>query len=112
MTTDVAAIMPLRVHERAAPAQETPGLRAARFERDAVPYWEQALLLAAAAVTGVGGLPLLACAAAALAVGAAGLCAVARRDGALGRRHHRPPAIARLAAAMAGVSRQRRGPPG
>ncbi len=31
------------------------------------------------------------------------------RDGALSRRHHRPPAIARLAAAMAGVSRQRPG---
>jgi hypothetical protein len=113
MTTDVAAIMPLRVHERAAPAQETPGLRAARFERDAVPYWEQALLLAAAAVTGVGGLPLLACAAAALAVGAAGLCAAERCGGALSRwlsRHHRrSPAIARLAAAIAAVSRQRPG---
>ena len=72
-----------------------------------------ALLLAGAAVAGAGGLPLLACSAGALAVGAAGLCAAARRGGALSRwlsrRHHRSPAIARLAAAMAGVSRQ---PPG
>ena len=72
-----------------------------------------ALLLAGAAVAGACGFPLLACAAGALAVGAAGLCAAARRAGALsrwlGRRHHRSPAIARLAAAMAGVSRQ---PPG
>ena len=72
-----------------------------------------ALLLAGAAVAGAGGLPLLGCAAGALAVGAAGLCATARRAGALSRwlsrRHHRSPAIARLAAAMAGVSRQRPG---
>ena len=72
-----------------------------------------ALLLAGAAVAGAGGLPLLACAAGALAVGAAGLCAAARCGGALSRwlsrRHQRSPAIARLAAAMAGVSRQ---PPG
>ena len=72
-----------------------------------------ALLLAGAAVAGTGGLPLLACAAGALAAGAAGLCAAARRGGALSRwlsrRHHRSPAIARLAAAMAGMSRQ---PPG
>ena len=62
-----------------------------------------------AAVAGFCGLPLLACAPGALAVGAAGLFAAARRDGALSRRHHRPPAIARLAAAMAGVSRRRPG---
>jgi hypothetical protein len=72
-----------------------------------------ALLLAGAAVAGAGGLPLLACAAGALAVGAAGLCVAARRGGALSRwlsgRHHRSSAIARLAAAMAGGSRQ---PPG
>jgi uncharacterized membrane protein YbhN (UPF0104 family) len=72
-----------------------------------------ALLLAGAAVAGADGLPLLTCAAGALAVGTAGLCAAARRGEALSRwlsaRHHRSPAIARLAAAMAGVSRQ---PPG
>jgi len=72
-----------------------------------------ALLLAGAAVAGAGGLPLLACVAGALAVGAAALCAAARRGGAhsrwLSRRHRRSPAIARLAAAMAGVSRQRPG---
>ena len=71
-----------------------------------------ALLLAGAAVAGAGGLPLLACAAGALALGAAGLCAAARRGGALSRwlsGRHRSPAIARLAAAMAGGSRQ---PPG
>jgi uncharacterized membrane protein YbhN (UPF0104 family) len=72
-----------------------------------------ALLLAGAAVAGAGGLPLLACAAGALAAGAAGLCAAACRGGVLsrwlGRRHHRSPVIARLAAAVAGVSRQRPG---
>ena len=44
-----------------------------------------ALLLAGAAVAGAGGLPLLACAAGALAVGATGLCAAARCGGALSR---------------------------
>jgi len=72
-----------------------------------------ALLLAGAAAAGAGGLPLLACAAAALAVGVAGLCATARHGGALSRwlsrRHHRSPAIARLAAAIAEVSHQRPG---
>ena len=41
MTTNVAAIMPLRLHERAAPVPEAPGQRAARFERDALPYRRQ-----------------------------------------------------------------------
>jgi hypothetical protein len=57
---------------------------------------------------------VLACAAAVLAAGAAGLFAAARRAHALSRwlsrRHHRSGTIARLAAAVAGLSRQRAGP--
>jgi RNA polymerase sigma-70 factor, ECF subfamily len=41
MTTNVAAIMPLRLYERAGLVPETPGQRAARFECDALPYQEQ-----------------------------------------------------------------------
>lgn len=41
MTVNVAAIMPPRPHERAGPVPETPGQRAARFERDALPCREQ-----------------------------------------------------------------------
>jgi uncharacterized membrane protein YbhN (UPF0104 family) len=73
-----------------------------------------ALLLAGAAAAGIGSLPVLACAAAVLAAGAAGLFAAARRAHALSRwlsrRHHRSRTIARLAAAVAGLSRQRAGP--
>jgi uncharacterized membrane protein YbhN (UPF0104 family) len=73
-----------------------------------------ALLLAGAAVAGTGSLPLLACAAGVLAAGVAGLTAVPRRARALSRwlsRHYRRwPKIARLDAALAGVSGQRAGP--
>ncbi len=41
MTTNLAATMPLRVHNRADLVPETPGQRAARFERDALPYRKQ-----------------------------------------------------------------------
>jgi uncharacterized membrane protein YbhN (UPF0104 family) len=68
------------------------------------------LLLAGAAIASAGRLPLLACAAVALAAGAAGLIAAPGRAHALSRslsrRHHRRPAIARIAAAAAGWSGQ------
>jgi RNA polymerase sigma-70 factor, ECF subfamily len=51
MTTNVAAMTPLQLHERAGPVPETPGQRAARFERDALPYREQ-LYPAALRMTG------------------------------------------------------------
>jgi hypothetical protein len=38
MTTNLAATMPLRLDERADLVPETPGQRAVRFERDALPY--------------------------------------------------------------------------
>jgi hypothetical protein len=41
MTTNLAAVIPLRLHQRAAPVPEKPGQRAARFERDAMSYREQ-----------------------------------------------------------------------
>ena len=41
MTTNLAATMPLRVHNRADLVPETPGQQAARFERDALPYRKQ-----------------------------------------------------------------------
>ncbi len=72
-----------------------------------------ALLLAGAAVAGVGSLPLLAGAAVLLAGGTAGLFVAAHRAHALSRwlsrRPHRSRAIARLAGAVAGWSRQRAG---
>ena len=72
-----------------------------------------ALLLAGAAVAGVGSLPLLAGAAVLLAGGTAGLFVTAHRAHALSRwlsrRPHRSRAIARLAGAVAGWSRQRAG---
>ncbi len=72
-----------------------------------------ALLLAGAAVAGIGSLPLLAGAAGMLAAAAAGLTAAARHAHTLSRwrsrRHHRSPTIARLAAAVAGLPRQRAG---
>lgn len=68
------------------------------------------LLLAGAAVAGTGSLALLAGAAAMLAAGTAGLTAAAHHAGTLSRwlsrRHHRSRAIAPLAAAVAGLSRQ------
>ena len=70
-----------------------------------------ALLLTGAAVAGTSALPLFACAAAVLAAAAAALTTAPRRAGALSRRlrrhHHRSPALARLAAAVAGMSGQR-----
>ena len=73
-----------------------------------------ALLLAGAAAAGIGPIPLLACAAGLLAAGAAGLFAAARRARALarwlGRRPRRSRTIGGLAAAAAGLSRQRAGP--
>jgi len=71
-----------------------------------------ALLLTGAVVAGTSALPLLACAAAVLATGAAGLIAAPRRARALSRylsRQHRSPAVARFAEAVAGVSSQRAG---
>ena len=72
-----------------------------------------ALLLTGAVVAGTSALPLLACAAAVLATGAAGLIAAPRRARALSRylsrHHHRSPAVARFAEAVAGVSGQRAG---
>jgi len=41
MTTNLIATMPLRVAQRADRATETPGQRAVRFERDALPYLAQ-----------------------------------------------------------------------
>jgi putative heme transporter len=71
------------------------------------------LLLAGAAVAGTFPLPLLACGAGVLVAGTAGLSAAAHRAGALSRwlsrRHHRSPRIARLAPAVAVLSRQRTG---
>ena len=73
-----------------------------------------ALLLAGAAAAGIGPIPLLACAAGLLAAGAAGLFAAARRARALARwlsrRRRRSRTIAGLAAAAAGLPRQRAGP--
>jgi hypothetical protein len=67
-------------------------------------------LLAGAAVAGTGSLALLAAAAGMLAAGTAALTAAALHAGAfsrwLSRRHHRSRAIAPLAAAVAGLSRQ------
>jgi uncharacterized membrane protein YbhN (UPF0104 family) len=72
-----------------------------------------ALLVAGAAAAGIGPIPLLACAAGLLAAGAAGLFAAARRAHALSRwlsqRHRCSRTIAELAAAMAGLPRQRAG---
>jgi uncharacterized membrane protein YbhN (UPF0104 family) len=72
-----------------------------------------ALLLAGAPVTGTSALLLLAGAAAVLAAGMAALTAAPRRARGLscylGRHHHRPPAITRVAVAMAGMSCQRAG---
>ena len=67
------------------------------------------LLLAGAAVAGTGSFALLAGAAAVLAAGTAGLAAAAHHAGTLSRRHHRSRAVAPLAAAVAGLSRQRAG---
>ncbi len=41
MTTDLAVTMPLRLPPGADRVREAPGQRAARFERDALPYLEQ-----------------------------------------------------------------------
>jgi RNA polymerase sigma-70 factor (ECF subfamily) len=41
MTTTFAGSMPVRRRQEADPATETPGQRAARFERDALPYLAQ-----------------------------------------------------------------------
>ena len=72
-----------------------------------------ALLLAGAAVADVGSLPLLVGAAVLLVGGTAGLFVTAHRAHALSRwlsrRPHRSRAIARLAGAVAGWSRQRAG---
>jgi uncharacterized membrane protein YbhN (UPF0104 family) len=72
-----------------------------------------ALLLTGAAVAGTGGLPLLTCAAAVLAAAAAGLTVAPWPARALsrfvGRHYHRWRAVARLAAGVATVSRQRTG---
>jgi uncharacterized membrane protein YbhN (UPF0104 family) len=69
-----------------------------------------ALLLAGAAIAGTSTLLLLTCAVAVLAAGAAGLDAAPRRALAVSRRlsrhPRRSPTIARLAAAVAGLSRQ------
>ncbi len=70
------------------------------------------LLLAGAAIASTGRLPLLVGVAMVLAAGAAGLTAAPGRAHALSRlsRHHRSrPAIARIAAAAAGLSGQRAG---
>ncbi len=71
-----------------------------------------ALLLTGAAVAGTSALLLLAGAAAVLAAGMAALTAAPRRARGLSRylsRHHRTPAITRVAVAVAGMSRQRAG---
>jgi len=69
-----------------------------------------ALLLAGAAIAGTSTLLLLTCAVAVLAAGAAGLTAAPRSALAVSRRlsrhPRRSPTIARLAAAVAGLSRQ------
>jgi len=41
MSTNAAGTMPLRASQEAGPAMEAPGQRAARFERDALPYLSQ-----------------------------------------------------------------------
>jgi uncharacterized membrane protein YbhN (UPF0104 family) len=73
-----------------------------------------ASLLAGAAVAHPGSLPLLGCAATVLAAGMAGLTAALRHARLLShwlKRHHRhSPTIARLAIAVAGLSRQRARP--
>jgi RNA polymerase sigma-70 factor (ECF subfamily) len=46
MTTTFAGSMPVRRHQEADPAAETPGQRAARFERDALPYLARLYLAA------------------------------------------------------------------
>jgi len=70
------------------------------------------LLLAGAAVADARFLPLLACTPAVLAAGAAGLTTMPRPARALSRwlSRRRPPAITRLAAAVAGLAGQRAGP--
>jgi putative heme transporter len=71
-----------------------------------------ALLLAGAAMAGIGSLPLLGCAALMVAAGMAGLTTARRGVGAFSRwlrRHRRWLAINRLTSAMSGLSRQHAG---
>jgi uncharacterized membrane protein YbhN (UPF0104 family) len=70
------------------------------------------LLLAGAAIAGIGSLPLLACAAGVLAAAAAGVTSAARRASRPGRSqrwHRHPLAILRVAASVAELARRRAG---
>jgi uncharacterized membrane protein YbhN (UPF0104 family) len=119
-STGLARVMPAgpitagawQIREYCRRGAGTPGVRAVLAGGFTSTVVTLALLLPGAAVAGTGSLPLLACAAAALGAGTAGLT-VAHRGHALSRwlnrRRHRSPRMARLAAAVTGLERQNTG---